>query len=207
MSGSKNKLYIFDLDDTLINNQEVDYKSFQLIFDKYNIHTAYDRTILELRKKGYTASKLISDWVIKCKVTHEELMKERNKLLLDPELWDWAKLNKGVKRTLILLKRFNHKVIVATKKPKKLAKQILNHLDIEQYFKEVHGSKDKITLLNQLVDKHKNYEIVFIGDSPEELKEMKDKNIKTFCYPNPYHGEETVAKYSTIVHNMMEVLQ
>lgn len=202
-----NKLYIFDLDDTLIRNTDVDYKSFAIILDRHRNKIPTKKVVFQMRKSGMTADRILDTLFHQMDVPLQELIAERKSLLKDEDIWLWAKQNKGGRLTLKYLKRLGYKIIIATKKPNPLATQILKQLGMIEYVDGVYSAENKLPLLTKLYrDNHPDFDIVFVGNDFDELKHMRELGASSFYIPPPYSNICPTGDIAITIKELVEVL-
>ncbi|MHA1505840.1 MAG: HAD family hydrolase [Candidatus Asgardarchaeia archaeon] len=176
------RLFVFDLDGTLIDN-DLDFKSMkksvmEYISMKYGIdESIYDdrdktkdilrKTASILRKKGIEISEAI-------------LLKEIDPILKKYE-WEGAKnsrLKRCSREVLEYLKKLNFKVAILTNEPSDVVNFLLEELSIREFFDlvvtrdlmgELKPSAKGIKMISERM-KVREDEIVFIGDSSIDYK-------------------------------------
>lgn len=125
------QLAIFDLDDTLIDNREVDYQSFAIVGKARKFHVPSRRALHDYRNQGMRAEEIIRTlWGNQPPSILEQIKKERLELLASGDLW--LKLSRpfpGVTNLLANLKKKKIQVaIVSIRKNRGLIKQLLEKL-------------------------------------------------------------------------------
>ena len=198
--NKKRTLYIFDFDDTLVNNHLVDFRSFETIIKKYRLKEITQNKLLEFRKKGFLAQDIFRQLT---KGQIEPFVSERRKLLNDKSIWKHLSLNPGVKKTLKKIKEKGDYIIIITRKPKHLVNAILPILKIDDFIDKVYTASKKDIVIKDFMT---NSNIVFVSDSEEDLRLVKKLNIKTYCFYNKYKDLEKMNRIAKVINSLEEVL-
>jgi len=173
------KYYLFDLDGTLTDPKVGITKSVQYALKKKNIIV---NKLSELEKfigpplhlsfqKYYNFN--LND-AKECVKYYREYFSSKG--IYENEIYP------KIKDLLILLKKFNKQVILATSKPTIYAKQILTNFEVIEYFDEIVGSNldqtmtDKTDIIN-FIKNNKKEEIVMIGDREHDIIGAKNNGI------------------------------
>ncbi|MBI2010381.1 MAG: HAD hydrolase-like protein [Candidatus Chisholmbacteria bacterium] len=122
------KLTIFDLDDTLIDNREVDYQSFAQVWRKYKVRPLGRKKLATYRNQGMKADDIIQRvWGNRSLSIVERVKKERQELLASGNLWlKLARPFPGVANLLNNLKKQKIRVAIVTiRKNRALIEQLL----------------------------------------------------------------------------------
>jgi len=131
-----NKLIIFDFDDTLTDNTLRDVESFNFIIRKFNLPKIDFNQIIRWRSYGMLSHNILK----RLSQSNEKLLLERcinarlnylNKLYV---YTNFVKLKPDVIRTLDILKKKNHILVV------------------NSYFKKVYGKKDRRLVMKTTKD-------------------------------------------------------
>ena len=197
-------LYIFDFDDTIINNFLVDYHSFRFLTKKYKLRSLSKNELMTLRKKGLLAEEIIQR-LVKNEVNRYAI--ERKRCLTKKSIWKHAHLNRGVLKTLKSVKKENNRAIIISKKRRDLVKYIISMLKISRYIDRVYSSNEKNVLIRRLMRKHNPEKIVFISDSEEDLVQMRKLNIRIYCFYNHYKNKSKMNKLAKMITSMDEILE
>jgi len=218
------RLVIFDFDDTLTDNSFLDYQAFLQPGKQLGIPTPPLKKIRVLRKKGFLAKEIMKKFLKENnkKLINDFLIK-RSKFLNKSESFRYLKLKKNTKSLLNFLKKNKIKCILCTtKKNKKMVLNFLVKNNISSYFSKTYFMKDlkfmidnldesnRVLIKNILVrkilknEKIKPNEILFVGNSVDDLKTAK--NMKThFIYFQNTYLEELSNKKITKVPSMLSL--
>lgn len=201
------RLIIFDFDDTIINNDKVDYQSFKIPFKKLGISTPTSNEIIKLRKKGLLAKDIAYNHLTKTKKTElmEEFLFMRKKFLQSKKSISFFYLKNNIK---LIFDQLNYIkincVLCSSRDNKKFIMIFLKRKKILKYFSDVYLIEDlemkidnsvlqnriiiKKFLLNKIITdyKIKSSETLFIGNSQEDLTTAKKLKIKFIYYQNSY---------------------
>ncbi len=140
------KLVIFDFDDTIIDNKNLDYQSFRQVSMNLNGYMPTKINISKLRKENYLAIEIVN-WLLKKSknrfiVTH--FWEERLKFLESKKSLKYISLRPYSKLFLKKLKKHNIIVIIATlRKNKKILELFIENEGIMPYIDSIFNLKDK----------------------------------------------------------------
>jgi len=168
MENKMNIILSFDLDNTLINNQEGIVNSFNYALRKYNIPTL-DRLKIE-KMIGTPLDDMFKEV---SEINPEILSAAFREYYMEKGIYQ-GKLLPGVKETLEKLKQNFFTLGVITSKRQDLAVKVTKILGIFIYFKYVLGESENIkskldpNLKKHLLTKYRKYKIVIIGDHPKD---------------------------------------
>lgn len=201
------KLIVFDFDDTIINNDKVDYQSFKIPFNQLGISAPSSNEIKNLRRKGLLAKEIASNYLIKTKKTAliEEFLFLRKKFLQSKKSISFFYLKKNIKQLFNQLNRKKIRCAVCSARDnKKFIMMFLKKNKILKYFSHIYLTEDlemkiensisnnrtliKKFLLNKIIKdlKIKSNEILFIGNSQEDITAAKKLQINFIYYQNSY---------------------
>lgn len=201
------KLIVFDFDDTIINNDKVDYQSFKIPFKQLGILTPSSNEIKSLRRKGLLAKEIAYNYLMKTKkiALIEEFFFLRKKFLQSKKSLSFFYLKNNIKP---LFNQLNRKkincVLCSARDNKKFVMIFLKKNKILKYFSHIYLIEDlemkiensisdnrtliKKFLLNKIIEdlKIKSNEILFIGNSQEDIAVAKELQINFIYYQNSY---------------------
>jgi len=206
------KLIIFDFDDTITDNSRLDFESFQIICDKFNIKNPLTlKKLINFRQKSYTAEKILK--FIK-KLTNnfppmKEFLKERRNFLLTNGSNNYLKIKPDTKLILKTLQKYKIPIFLCTvRNDKKIVKNFLKMNNIQCYFKNIFCTSDltlkidnnisdnriliKSSLLKKIIKKSKidHSEMLFIGNSFEDRIASSTHKIIFIKFNNNYLPKE-----------------
>jgi phosphoglycolate phosphatase-like HAD superfamily hydrolase len=199
------KLVIFDFDDTLIDNQILDYQSFKVISLSKNLPYPTKNELTYLRKNNYLASDIVS-W-ISSKSTIEFnkklFLKNRRIFLQNKNSINYLKIHSHVKNTFRFLKVHEIKIIICSlRTKKKIIELFLEKNKLSDYVDVIINNEcNKLQNLNKKQPKNiknilfkkilktftlKNSEVLSIGDSLIDENAAKKNHIAYFTmrFPN-----------------------
>ncbi len=201
------KLIVFDFDDTIINNDKVDYQAFKIPFKQLGISIPSSNEIKSLRRKGLLAKEIASNYLMKTNETAliEEFLLLRKKFLQNKKSISFFYLKKDIKP---LFNQLNRKkincVLCSSRDNKKFIMIFLKKNKIVKYFSHIYLIEDlgmkiensisnnrtliKKLLLNKIIKdlKIRSNEILFIGNSQEDITAAKKLKINFVYYQNSY---------------------
>lgn len=158
----------FDLDFTLINNQEGIIKSFNYALDKYNL-SRLDRTEI-FRMIGIPLADMFQ------RVTNlnsDELVSAFREYYRAKGIYQ-VELLPGVRDKLEELRDKSFLLGIITSKKEEMARQVVEILGISHFFEYVIGegnimkTKMDLNLVERLNKKYPNHQFIIIGDHPKD---------------------------------------
>ena len=198
MENKMNIILSFDLDNTLINNQEGIVNSFNYALRKYNIPTL-DRLKIE-KMIGTPLDDMFKEV---SEINPEILSAAFREYYMEKGIYQ-GKLLPGVKETLEKLKQNFFTLGVITSKRQDLAVKVTKILGIFLYFKYVLGesenAKSKLdpNLKKHLLTKYREYKIVIIGDHPKDRALAENINAPFIGVLTGNHSAEELRRgYTT----------
>lgn len=194
--------YFFDFDDTLVNNHDVDFQSFNIILKKHGLPLLRRRNLLSLRKKGLLAEDIFKSIAKESNI----LIKERKNLLSKEAVWKHLKLNRGVKKTLRRIKSRGDDIIIITKKKKDLVKRILVSMKISVFIDGIYTSERKHKIILEFRNKFPKRGMIFVSDSEEDIIPVKRLGLKTYFFYNDYKDIKNLRKISKVITSLDEIL-
>lgn len=164
----KYNVFLFDLDGTLTDSSEGIFKSFEYALEKFGIEIGENKK----RLIGPPIMNSFRDFYGMDDAQAEKatnIYRERYgvKGLFENRVYD------GIEEVLAELKRAGKTVLVATSKPEKYAREIMEYFDIAKYFDYVAGAAFKgypdtkkavIECALKALDIHDKSDILMIGD-------------------------------------------
>jgi len=200
------QLIIFDFDDTLVNNHNLDYKSFEIPCKKLSLIPPTKKDIKLSRKKGFLAIHMIKNYLkeLNRKEFFKRFIKERNNFL-EQDQTHYLTTQKNTHKLLQFLKKKNIKMIIITANKNK--KAVLNFLHNEKLFRyfykilfmdDLHiqlnnsTSSNRVLIKSSLLNKSlKNSktpktEILYVGNSLEDFESSKYFKINFIHFQNEY---------------------
>jgi phosphatidylglycerol:prolipoprotein diacylglycerol transferase len=191
---TKTKLVIFDLDGTLLDNNEHILGCVTYLFEKYN--PSYKLT-LDV-KKSFLGPPLIETIPMYFKQDYEELLADYRSF--GKKHQDNIKLFPNIKETLDALKQQKIKMAIVTSKKKEVAIDNLKLFGIENYFDVIIGCDDTksakpspsgiFKVLIQL--KTSPLSTIYLGDSQTDILAAKRGLVKAIGVKWSYKVDELV---------------
>jgi phosphoglycolate phosphatase-like HAD superfamily hydrolase len=134
------KLVIFDFDDTIINNNTLDYQSFKNSSIFFKLYIPSVNEIKKFRKKGYLAS-TIFDWIqkkSKKKINKYKFLNFRKQFLESNSSIKYLKFQPGAKNTLKKLNSYGIFIVICSlRKRKSIIKKFLKSNDVYSYIDHI----------------------------------------------------------------------
>lgn len=178
------KLIIFDLDGTLVNAYQAIEKSLNFTLKKLGYSPV---SISRVRRAvGWGDENFIQKFVKDEEVEKGlEIYRQHHKF----SLIKYSVVIPKVKKILEILKERNYKLAIASNRPKKFTKLLLNHLGLKKYFLLVAcaENKDEIKpnpkLLLKIIKKLKikKKEALYVGDMTIDVQAGGNAGIKTIA--------------------------
>jgi phosphoglycolate phosphatase-like HAD superfamily hydrolase len=179
------KIFVFDLDDTIINNHEIDYKSFELVLLKMKITAPQREYFVELRQKGFDSKDIFSALVKKADVF--KCLKDRQKLLKRWHFWvKFAILSPYATEILKAIHGKGHMIILVTKKGREIVKPVLKAFKLNEYIDIIISVSSKHETFRKIISEYKGIDIIFINDDETELEKISGDKIKKYIFLNTY---------------------
>jgi phosphoglycolate phosphatase-like HAD superfamily hydrolase len=193
---------IFDFDDTITDNQLLDYMAFDIPCKKLDIKVPTRNKIRNGRKKGLLAKDIIVPYLEKFKSTTENrFFYLRNQFLNNTNCSKYLQPQKNLRLLLGNLKdRKIECIICSSKENKNIIIKFLEESDLIDYFSAIyvnsdlgfqldnHGKENRVlikrSLLHSILKKEKE-EIVFIGNF-EDYEASRGLRLKFIYYQNSY---------------------
>lgn len=215
----KNKtVYIFDLDATLVDLEQVNRKAFQTIFKKYLNTDLTDHEYISLlqgppSRKGiemYLSYKNASN------LSPKKLHKEFRAIKLDALQNDFensVKLRECAAELLQTINNLGYKAILATSTVRTFTEIILHNFNLKKYFsiiltsEDVKNGKPNPEMYNLAIEKiqHDKTDAVIFEDSKSGIKAALNSGMVCIGFDNPGINEEYVKDSDYIIRSFCEV--
>jgi len=130
------KLLIFDFDDTLINNETLDFQSFKNTSSFFKSYIPTRKEIRKFRTRGFLASKIIMKIQKKSKrnFNEQEFMKFRKEFLESDASIKYLKFQPHAKNSLKKLYSYNIPIVICSlRKHKSIIKKFLRTNNVHLY--------------------------------------------------------------------------
>lgn len=220
------KAVIFDFDDTIIDNRELDYQGFVIPSKQLSVHILPKKEITMLRKKELLAKDILIHIQKQTKVQFsvKEFLLLRAKFLQSTSSLRFISLREKTKDLLNHLRNRNVKSFLCTvRKDKKVILEFLKLQNLEDAFEKIYVMKDigcelentnsqnRILIKNSLINKiirdndFSSNEIVLVGNSEDDLEAGKQMNVNFILFTNSYIKEPIIK--NTIKVSNMKTLQ
>ena len=117
----------------------------------------------------------------------------------------------NVKETLGILKKRNYKLAIASNRPEKFSRMLINHLGLRKYFAAVAcaNNKDEIKphprLLLKIIKKLgiKKNEVIYLGDMTIDVRAGKNAGIRTIAVVGGSSSRNELKKVDTGLHEIL----
>jgi len=191
------KIVILDFDDTLIDNQYLDYQSFKQSSLKNRLNVITKNDLKKMRQNSFNAKQIISKTYSHSEANLNNYLLLRKEFLQSIDSLPYLKLRPNSKNFLKFLNQNKIKIIICTlRKNKKIIKNFLKEKKLVNLFSSIiylnendsqitskkNPKKIKEYLVKQIILKNnkKNYEYLLIGDSVEDEYSAIKNNISYF---------------------------
>ena len=197
-----NKCVIFDFDDTLVNNEPLDFEGFKRPCNYFGIKPPSKNEISLQRKKGLLAQEIIKNINKKTKKVFSiaDFLNYRNFFLSSSESNSYLRLKNNTLNLLSFLQK-NGVIcyLCSVRSNKKLIINFLINNNIQHYFSGIFIPQDfkinidnrnnsnriliKTSLIKQILKKISSNQIVFVGNSKEDFIAANKFLIKFILLP------------------------
>jgi len=209
------ELYVFDLDDTILDNAPVDHESFAFVARRHGLRPLSKGALVRLRRDGALAPEIFSVLLSKgasakgrSSVSTELLVRERKRLLATLAVWRIARLKQGVKTTLRRIVAHGGDAVILTRKDAILTRKILDEKGIGDAFARIITSKNKHAVLRRLAKTSHPTRFVFVSDTVEDLAAARRvPGIEVYCMASAYRDPKRLAKDYPVITTMTDVLR
>lgn len=208
------KIVIFDFDDTLIDNRELDYQGFRIPCKRLGLKIPSKKKILFLRGKGLLAEKIVTLLCNNQKLK-KDFLEIRKNFIHSKETVPFLKLKIGTKLILETLKKKDIICFISSVRTNKnTINKFLKEKKIEKLFKGIYLPNDiklkisnttvnnriliKTSIIKYIIKKFllKTDEIIFIGNNNEDYKSASKIGVKFIFFKNQYLSD---IKYNNII--------
>lgn len=222
------KLLILDLDDTLLDNTNLDLDSFRYIIKTFNLKKIDDFQIIKWRKNGMLAKNIIKRMIKnKSNIDLKNCIKSRLKYMKHGEnKLKLVKPKNSVIDTLKEIKKRNYTIVIATSRENKnLVKKIIEFIRISQYIDKIYCNenykpiynmtlKDRILLKEKLYNiilqdynKINNKKIIAIGNLKADIIASKRLKITPIGIKGSYRFDSGIFKLTKTIDNFKDILK
>lgn len=220
------ELIIFDFDDTIIDNNVIDYQSFVFSFKKFGIKKPIAKDIKKFRKQGLLANHIILKYVDpNNKILINNIQNYRNIFLKKKSNIYYFRLKSNFLNSLKYFKREGIDCILCSSRDEKyLIQNFLKEKKLNQYFTSYYFKKDlkfnvnnstysnrlkiKTKLLSKIIKESissKN-KIVFVGNSEEDFYAAKKNNVHFIYFQNDYLPKFVNPQNRVVIKNMKHLI-
>jgi phosphoglycolate phosphatase-like HAD superfamily hydrolase len=205
------KAVIFDFDDTLTDNRTLDYHGFLIPMSKLRTSLPSEKIIRKFRMQNLLAEEIANSINLqnKKKFSISNFLALRKKFLQNNDSVSYMELKRDTEELLDFLKDENLRLyICSVKQNKNIIYNFLKLKNIPNYFENIYSSSDlrvnldtlvysnrvliKTSLVNKLIKENdlKPKEIVFVGDSPEDMQAAQTMHTLFIYYDNSYQNKK-----------------
>ena len=201
------KLVVFDFDDTLIDNRELDYQAFRLPSIKLKLKIPSKQKIKNFRKKGLLAKQIALQ--LYGKRENNKLIKDflffRKKFIHSIDTIPYLKIKNNTKKVLRFLKRKNIICCISSvRRNKNTIKKFLVKEKINSYFQQIYLANDVkpeikrnnpssriLTKIKIILKIKKRYgvnseDIIYVGNNEEDLEAALKTGVSFVFFKNSY---------------------
>ncbi len=221
------KLLILDLDDTILDNKDLDLDSFKYIIKTFNLKKIDDLQIIKWRKKGMLAKNILKRMINNKKnIDLESCIKKRLKYLKHGEKnLKLVKSRNAIINTLKEIKRRDYFVVITTSRENKnLVKKIIQYIGISSYieniycnenFKQIYNMtlKDRIDLKEKLYNlalqdfnKISNKNAIAVGNLKADIIASKRLKITPIGIKGSYRFDSGIFKLTKTIKDFQDIL-
>lgn len=220
------ELIIFDFDDTIIDNDVIDYQSFVFSFKKFGIKKPFAKDIKKFRKQGLIADDIILKYVEpNNKVLLNNIQHYRNIFLKKKSNVFYFKLKSNLLNNLKYFKREGIDCILCSSRDEKhIIQNFLKQKELNQFFTSFYFKKDlkfkinnstysnrtkiKTKLLSKIIKKsiYNKNKIVYIGNSEEDFYAAKNNDINFIYFQNDYLPKFNNPQNRVVIKDMKHLI-
>jgi len=221
------KLLILDLDDTILDNKDLDLDSFKYIIKTFNLKKIDDLQIIKWRKKGMLAKNILKRMINNKKnIDLESCIKNRLKYLKHGEKnLKLVKSRNAIINTLKEIKKRDYFVVITTSRENKnLVKKIIQYIGISSYieniycnenFKQIYNMtlKDRIDLKEKLYNlalqdfnKISNKNTIAVGNLKADIIASKRLKITPIGIKGSYRFDSGIFKLTKTIKDFQDIL-
>ncbi len=195
------KVVLFDIDGTLIDSAEANWRSISTVIKKYR-----GREIsLEEYKKDFYANPMRSVLKICCpKLTEKELDEAcKYGVSIYPQFHKFIKINKNVKQALEKLhEKFALGIVTS-----RIGTKILDDLDLRKFFQHIitfNDYKKPKPDPEPLIVALKKFDVlpeeaVYIGDNQKDVDSARSAGVKSIILGNDAKGDYNISDFNQIL--------
>lgn len=217
-------IVIFDFDDTLTDNNVLDYQAFCIPAKRLGLPQPTLKKICRLRKDGLLAKEIVKIMIKDNPQLVKKFLSIRYEFLNSVASNKFLKLKKNTK---ILLHALNQRkikcIICSAKRNKRIIMKFLAYNEIRHYFAKIYFMGDinlyvnnlissnrikiKKKLINRIIENEgkRDKQIIYVGNSLEDFKAIQKRKIKFILYQNTYIKE--FVNYKVVKVNNMKKLK
>jgi len=166
-----------------------------------------NNTIIKMRNNGYVAKDIIAIHLEnnKNRILLKEFLTARNRFLKDEQSMNYLKIKKNTKLVLKYLERKKiNRIICTVRKKRRPVEKFLKEKKIEHYFSMIYCMEDlgfdidNVSIKNRILikksllkkgmidNKMKSGQIIYVGNSSEDLEAATKMKIRFIYYQNNY---------------------
>ncbi|MFH1875543.1 MAG: HAD family hydrolase [Candidatus Omnitrophota bacterium] len=206
------KIFIFDLDGTLVDAYRAIEKSLNFTLRKLGYRAVSYR---EAKRKVGTGDKHFMEMFFKKNEFRRALRIYR--VHHEWSLARYTRSKSGAKRMLYLLKKRNKIIAVASNRPARFTDIIVRHLDIKKYFDgiwcadKINGTKPDPKMVHAILARFgsSRAQAVYIGDMGIDLETAHRAGVDAVFIKGGSSGVAEVATYKNkrVISSLMEILK
>lgn len=198
-----NSLVIFDFDDTIVDNNKLDYMGFKIPCKTLGLNFPSKSKLKKYRKKGMLAKEIIKIFSKDNQKLNEFLRLRKNFLI--KESYNYLKVKPYSKSLFQKLRKSNFELVICTANNNtKMIHKFLRRHNLDHFFKQIFTIDNlginlennnypnriliKTSLMRFVSKKYTNSEkdCIFIGNSLEDYYASKKLKIKFIYFLNSY---------------------
>ena len=222
---NKQKLLIFDFDDTLTNNTERDAHSFLHIIKKFNLVEIEKQKIIKWRKLGLLSNVIIQKLINSDnKLFFEKCVNERLKFLDSYESYTkYVKLKLCTIKILSKLNNENHILTLnSIQSNNKNFQNVLKYFEINHYFQKIITSDSSIMKYNeeenrvkiksefykQIISEFKfdKKNVIVVGNLASDIIPAENLNLKSLIIEGSFGFDNHVCQTCNQINELKQIL-
>lgn len=130
---------IFDMDGTVVNSIENDYKAWKKVFKEHGVDFPYEDLVM---KSGTKGTELVKKYLDLPEKELESIVRKKNEYFFEISAQDGLEMMPHVQELLTKVKEYSYRTALATGGNRDKANFILKHINLEGYFDEIVTADD-----------------------------------------------------------------
>ena len=207
----KDRVVVFDFDDTLTDNSLLDLRSFQYLSSSFGLYKPTGQEIKEFRCKSMLAKDIIT-WIIEKSVKSVQVelcMKMRDEFLKGKESEELIKMKPRLYSILKKLKSQGYTLLIATRKDLVNLKPILERHKLTGFFQGLYAnsSEDKTCIYQKILNDFNLLPsaCMVVSNSFQDLLPALDLGMKAVGIEGSYGVDQALVEKVSVMQDLTEL--